>query len=589
MNTTRMISFAASLFFVSMAAQATCNYPKWAPSVSSSDIVSSEENSYVGTTGQAFLFTSPDGVLDKPLVVVEGYDPTNVIGCNEVRSRIRSLTDSLVSQGTDLVIVNFQDGGLYIEQNALFLQKVLGAIGGAKTGTHPLAVVGLSMGGLVSRYTLTRMEQYGIAHNVSLYISYDSPQKFANVPYDIQYLLGTGAMYGNSSAKEAFTSSLARDSARQMLASRFGQYWIPNTPNIYDYRDSNGALQNKLKSIGNYPTKLRKVAFANGSGNGPRGAYPYQTGSQLFTVSYGGPITSPLGYTWSSLTFSGVAETSQQLYNDRATCRSSFKYEYYVAGSDPSVTTMPYECVWAPVITSLVGSNPSSAQMGFDAAPGSYVPTFSDQLTTSLSPITTSIVLNIIHSRSSFIPTISSLDVNTTDLYYDVASDPNILLKTPFNAIYFPRTGVIDPASADNEEHLQLTNEKINQLKNELALYHRPGEADDDGDGLTNALENQIGTDTRQRDSDMDGMSDGFEYRAGLNPQSKTEVEKFADRNGDLDGDGYINFYEACGSIDKLDATCNSSYQSDAKKRDSTPVTVRAAIISTIVNSLLLN
>lgn len=64
------------------------------------------------------------------------------------------------------------------------------------------------------------------------------------------------------------------------------------------------------------------------------------------------------------------------------------------------------------------------------------------------------------------------------------------------------------------------------------------GGADWDGDGLTNAEEQQQGTDMTRADSDGDGLPDGWEVNHGLNPNSG------GDANADPDGDGLTNAQE---------------------------------------------
>ena len=49
------------------------------------------------------------------------------------------------------------------------------------------------------------------------------------------------------------------------------------------------------------------------------------------------------------------------------------------------------------------------------------------------------------------------------------------------------------------------------------------GGADRDGDGLTNAEEQNAGTDMNNPDTDNDGMPDGWEVSYGLNPTSSSD------------------------------------------------------------------
>ncbi len=64
------------------------------------------------------------------------------------------------------------------------------------------------------------------------------------------------------------------------------------------------------------------------------------------------------------------------------------------------------------------------------------------------------------------------------------------------------------------------------------------GGADWDGDGLTNAEEQNAGTDMNNADTDNDGMGDGWEAGYGLNPNSAS------DSGADLDGDTLTNLEE---------------------------------------------
>lgn len=78
--------------------------------------------------------------------------------------------------------------------------------------------------------------------------------------------------------------------------------------------------------------------------------------------------------------------------------------------------------------------------------------------------------------------------------------------------------------------------------------YYVFGNADTDGDGITNAQEREIGTDENNPDTDGDGLPDGYEFRGSRNvPKGFTdeyiaalpEIEYRTDpRKGDTDDDG---------------------------------------------------
>jgi Tol biopolymer transport system component len=96
---------------------------------------------------------------------------------------------------------------------------------------------------------------------------------------------------------------------------------------------------------------------------------------------------------------------------------------------------------------------------------------------------------------------------------------------------------------------------QVTQIFQETAIANMTqaaaaGQRDDDGDGLTNSEEQQIGTDPQNPDTDADGLNDGEEFRQRrtnpLNPDTDgdglrdgDEVQRSTDPlNPDTDGDG---------------------------------------------------
>ncbi len=67
---------------------------------------------------------------------------------------------------------------------------------------------------------------------------------------------------------------------------------------------------------------------------------------------------------------------------------------------------------------------------------------------------------------------------------------------------------------------------------------------DRDGDGLSDTREEELGTDKNNPDSDGDGMPDGWEINANLDPLG--EDDAFLDS----DGDGYSNLREYISNTD---------------------------------------
>ena len=90
-------------------------------------------------------------------------------------------------------------------------------------------------------------------------------------------------------------------------------------------------------------------------------------------------------------------------------------------------------------------------------------------------------------------------------------------------------------------------------------LNPNDGGADWDGDGLTNAEEQNAGTDMNNADTDNDGLPDGWEVNYGLNPNSAS------DANADPDGDGLTNSQEYAAGTNPNNADTDGDGTNDAQ------------------------
>lgn len=220
--------------------------------------------------GRAELFNGCDRVFDRPVIIVEGFDPTNQINIADKRDNFRraDIEESFQSSGFDVIYLDFSNGGADIRNNARVLQDLIIDVNAQKTGNFPLTIIGESMGGLVARWALTDMERRSRTHNVSHFISFDSPHLGANVPVGFQKLMedindvdirdlfniGQGAI------NEAFTMLNSR-AARQMLL----RYKGPNPHPDFT------TLQNEFNTLG-FPQQnnIRNISIVNGSALGTR-------------------------------------------------------------------------------------------------------------------------------------------------------------------------------------------------------------------------------------------------------------------------------------------------------------------------------
>lgn len=152
--------------------------------------------------------------ITKPFIIAEGFDPgaiTNpekALGDTDMRSFDNSLVFSgsnlrnkidvdFDSQSYDIIYINWNNGVADIRNNSKVLEAVLNWVNTEKDGDEPNVLLGQSMGGLVGRYTLARMEQEDAnfdptdpatsPHQVRLFIAHDSPLQGSNTPISAQH------------------------------------------------------------------------------------------------------------------------------------------------------------------------------------------------------------------------------------------------------------------------------------------------------------------------------------------------------------------------------------------------------------------
>lgn len=118
----------------------------------------------------------------------EGYhagDPLKV-------EKAPELLNQLCCAGFDICFIDFYSGQEYIESNGEALYDLLLKIHAelvANNSTEKMVVCGASMGGLVARYAINKLEAEGHTDWVEKFISFDSPQMGANIPLSLQYTL----------------------------------------------------------------------------------------------------------------------------------------------------------------------------------------------------------------------------------------------------------------------------------------------------------------------------------------------------------------------------------------------------------------
>ncbi len=258
-------------------------------------------------TPQAFMGDFARGVVTvdladghtgiiKPLIIVEGFDPTNIFNFDDLLSGGFSgiqvniggelLSNKLDDEGYDIVFLNFRDGATFIQRNAFLLQQVIqwvNAEKAANSSTAKNAVMGFSMGGLVARYALADMEDRNIDHQTGLYVSMDTPHQGANVPVGLQaafrhlsnisFKVGIlGVTPTTINLNDFVDLNEARAIFDSPAAQQLLRYYVPqSTSSLTIVSTEYDAFIQDLKSQGlsgsnGYPSRwgIRNVAIANG-------------------------------------------------------------------------------------------------------------------------------------------------------------------------------------------------------------------------------------------------------------------------------------------------------------------------------------
>ena len=237
-----------------------------------------------------FRFDSLNPVtkIMKPVIIVEGFetkpnfsptiDPCDYFGCGELNwatlssgvfgnektplDSIKYFIDSLRYAGFDVVFVDFKTNRTVIQQNGNLVINLIQYINQQLVDNgsdEEIVVLGASMGGLIARYAVRKMEMEQCCHNAKLFLTFSSPHRGANIPLGLQEFLfhlgnGLNPLGLGEGAKKSYDYILNSPVARQML--------------IY-HRDASAsverlAFQTMLDSMGQ-PQECRIVALTNGS------------------------------------------------------------------------------------------------------------------------------------------------------------------------------------------------------------------------------------------------------------------------------------------------------------------------------------
>ncbi len=116
---------------------------------------------------------SPDGVVDKVLMVIKGFDTDNTDHpMQDLSTKYQSTIEQLQADGWDIVIFDYVRGDIDLKQNAENLAHFIHYLDSIAIPNYHLALIGGSMGGIVARTMF--VQQYSNM-GVDTYVSLDAP------------------------------------------------------------------------------------------------------------------------------------------------------------------------------------------------------------------------------------------------------------------------------------------------------------------------------------------------------------------------------------------------------------------------------
>jgi hypothetical protein len=217
-----------------------------------------------GNTGTAHVYHAHSSTeVRHPLIMVEGfpgghppdqlYDTLNQQGTAE----------ALRAAGYDLVIVGLDKGTDEIQRNAEVLIECIRAA--IQRTEEPLVVGGMSMGGLVSRFALLKMERDGESHNTCVFLTIDTPHEGSYTSLAAQWFVKTFA----SDFPGLALYSLLLDAPANQQFDLFVLHG--KTARMASLRKR---FVEELADLGEYPQLPRRLAISCGRGDGKSSDQP---------------------------------------------------------------------------------------------------------------------------------------------------------------------------------------------------------------------------------------------------------------------------------------------------------------------------
>lgn len=184
------------------------------------------------------------------MIIADGFNP----GKSDLKKLYQFLEGEqygfigeLRRRGMDVILLGFKNRTASVLDNAEAVEATVRESIARRVGNHRLVVGGFSMGGLITRYALARMESQAMDHQTGVYFSYDTPHRGASIPIGVQafsYLLPRGL----DLKPHPFTQQMDSPAARQMLWQHYD-----NKTGKTGVAPEREALLTELDRVGRWP------------------------------------------------------------------------------------------------------------------------------------------------------------------------------------------------------------------------------------------------------------------------------------------------------------------------------------------------
>jgi hypothetical protein len=240
--------------------------------------------------GTAWVFRVPGNeTVTKPVIIADGFsggastlnDWKGLWEGSLVKPPVYPWGTRLHERGRDVIVLGYDSRCAPILTNAEVAIECIQKANHDKTDDAPLVVGGLSMGGLVTRYALAKMEKDekengGPDHETAVYFSYDSPHRGGWIPISLQvfahFLKGLADVPGNPMPEPEKEQMRALSNLMNSPASRELAWMHTDTHLSLDSTFTEDAKRRDflrdLDDVGSFATGPYKVGVANGRGDG---------------------------------------------------------------------------------------------------------------------------------------------------------------------------------------------------------------------------------------------------------------------------------------------------------------------------------